>query len=236
MENQTRFDLNAAIEGWQRELAAQPNLTSDDRRELEAHMRDAMAELQHRGLPGEEAFWLARRRVGQPHQLGEEYVKADPAKIWRERTFWMALAALVLTLADTSVGCVFSFLINGFVNHIFNPYFTVERYRLIFVGFRLLFYWLPISVCVWMVASGRLAFNSTRLGEFLHSRRHLGMAATAWMLINMGLQFVESWRFSVRSPTAFLASDFLSQLQPLLLLALMVWLVHTQTPRTPRPV
>ena len=35
MENQTRFDLNAAVENWRHELAAQPPLAPDDRRELE---------------------------------------------------------------------------------------------------------------------------------------------------------------------------------------------------------
>src|ERR1035438_3693934 len=50
MENQTRYDLNAAVENWRNELAAQPNLASDDRRELETHLRDAIAGFQQRGL------------------------------------------------------------------------------------------------------------------------------------------------------------------------------------------
>jgi hypothetical protein len=95
MENQTRFDLNAAIENWRNELAAQPSLASDDRRELETHLRDAIAGFQQRGLNDEESFWLASRRVGQPQQLDEEFVKADPAKVWRERVFWMALGLIV---------------------------------------------------------------------------------------------------------------------------------------------
>src|SRR5476651_615803 len=82
MEPQTRYDLNAAIENWRAELAAQPNLTAEIRRELETHLRAAITGFQHRGLNDEESFWLARRRVGQPQQLGEEFVKADPAKIW----------------------------------------------------------------------------------------------------------------------------------------------------------
>lgn len=95
MENQTRFDLNAAIESWRQELAAQPDLAPDDRRELETHLGDAIAGFQQRGLNDEESFWLARRRIGQPQQLGEEFVKADPAKAWRERIFWMALGIIV---------------------------------------------------------------------------------------------------------------------------------------------
>jgi hypothetical protein len=81
MENQTRYDLNAAVENWRNELAAQPNLTSDDRRELETHLRAAIAGFQQRGLNDEESFCLARKRVGQPPQLGEEFVKADPTRL-----------------------------------------------------------------------------------------------------------------------------------------------------------
>ncbi len=98
MENQTHFDLNAAIEGWRQELAAQPNLASDDRRELETHLLDAIAGFQRRDLNDEESFWLARKRVGQPQQISEEFVKADPAKAWRERIFWMALGIIMFLL------------------------------------------------------------------------------------------------------------------------------------------
>ena len=50
METQTRFDLNAAVVSWQQELAVEPGLTFDARRELETHLRDTIRELQQRGL------------------------------------------------------------------------------------------------------------------------------------------------------------------------------------------
>jgi hypothetical protein len=94
METQTRFDLNAAIADWQQEMVAQPDLTPIVRRELETHLRDTIAELQARGLNNEEAFWLARRRTGMPQQIGEEFAKADPVRVWRDRAFWMAAVLL----------------------------------------------------------------------------------------------------------------------------------------------
>jgi hypothetical protein len=112
MENQTRFDLNAAVENWQNELAAQPNLASDDRRELETHLRDAIAGFQQRGLNDEESFWLARKRVGQPQQIGEEFVKANPTAIWRERAFWVAVTIFVIQLWSQTVS-FFWFLFRG---------------------------------------------------------------------------------------------------------------------------
>jgi hypothetical protein len=108
MENQTRYDLGAAIENWQAELAAQANLTPEVRRELEAHLRDAIAGFQQRGLTEEESFWLARRRVGQPQRLGEEFVKVDPAGVWRERAFWLAFGLLTLRLWNMLLFSIFS--------------------------------------------------------------------------------------------------------------------------------
>ncbi|HET7624093.1 MAG TPA: hypothetical protein VFM25_02420 [Verrucomicrobiae bacterium] len=44
MENKTRFDLSAAIQNWNRELAAEPGLTPEVCRELETHLRDTFAQ------------------------------------------------------------------------------------------------------------------------------------------------------------------------------------------------
>ena len=116
MENQTRFDLRTAIESWRQELAAQPNLASDARRELETHLRDAIAELCQRGLNEEESFWLARRRVGQPEQLAEEFVKADPAAVWRERILWITVGTVGCYELTTGHG-VLSNLLDPFGRH-----------------------------------------------------------------------------------------------------------------------
>src|SRR5690242_8516983 len=96
METRARFDLTAAFEGWRKQLADQPGLTGDNRRELEMHLRDSIASLQLRGLTEEESFWLATRRVGPPQQLGEGFAKEDPALVWRERLIWLAIGACVL--------------------------------------------------------------------------------------------------------------------------------------------
>src|SRR5450432_1968169 len=93
MENQTRFDLNAAIENWRNELASQTNLASDDRRELEAHLRDAIAGFQQRGLDDEESFRLASKRFGQPKQLAREFKKIMKESNWNRP---LAFAAWVI--------------------------------------------------------------------------------------------------------------------------------------------
>lgn len=95
MATQTCFNLNATLENWRNELSAQPQLTPDNRRELERHLTDSMAELRQRGLNEEESFWIARRRMGQPQLLAEEFEKASPVNVWRSRLFWAAAGMVV---------------------------------------------------------------------------------------------------------------------------------------------
>jgi hypothetical protein len=125
MEDQTRFGLNAAVENWRQELAAQIPLSAEDRRELETHLRDSFTELKSRGLNEEESFWLARRRVGQPKKLAEEFFKADPAKAWRERVFWMWLAIFLFNV----LGRITNSLVYAMLpNHVrWSPSFTAQR-------------------------------------------------------------------------------------------------------------
>jgi hypothetical protein len=98
MEIKARFNLNAAIQNWHLELAAQPLLTPEDRRELESHLRESIAALRQSGLNEEESFWLARRRLGRPQPLAAEFVKEEPARVWRKRLFWMLMAPLAFQL------------------------------------------------------------------------------------------------------------------------------------------
>jgi hypothetical protein len=102
METQTRFNLAAAVESWRRELAAQPGIMPDDGRELEAHLLDSIAQLRKVGLGEEEAFWLARRRIGMPKEICEEFGKENPAAVWRDRLLWIAVALLGLQLWEAA--------------------------------------------------------------------------------------------------------------------------------------
>lgn len=242
MENQTRFDLNAAVENWRNELAAQPNLASDDRRELETHLRDAIAGFQQRGLNDEESFWLARKRVGQPQPLGEEFVNADPAKVWRERVFWMVLAYLVISLWGGSVNVFFNFFSASLVGNT-----SIGTTLLYGNGFRLIFDWLPILACAWLLAKGRLGFNYPKLAVFFRSRLHLATAAIVWILINNGmtvwyrlqsLKPTNSGYVSSHIPVIVWAnlwsSLFYMTIWPFLLVTLLIWLMPPQNRKTPK--
>lgn len=89
MESATRFNLKTAREEWRGEMRHQPGLSEDIVKELEQHLTQAMEDLRARGLGEEEAFLVARHRVGSPTRLGEEFRKADPTAVWRGRMLWM---------------------------------------------------------------------------------------------------------------------------------------------------
>jgi hypothetical protein len=69
MENETSFDLNAAIQRWRGQLAGSPSFRADDLEELESHLRDSVVSLQAKELSDEEAFLIAVRRTGTDNRM-----------------------------------------------------------------------------------------------------------------------------------------------------------------------
>ena len=248
MENQTRFDLNAAVKNWRQELAAQPPLTSDNRRELETHLRDALAELKARGLSDEESFWLARRRVGQPQQLGEEFVKADPAKVWRERVFWMLNAFLLLNLWRQLAGSMLARYLNGDMRH-FMPWhlkdtlpdwflFYLPRWlgefpdiptAYLFNGFSDL---VPVFCCFVFLSSVRLQTGTKLFGCIFPSRtRFLLLGLSLVFAVKFASVFASSGGASGMSMTRMF---FMGLFDPwtFSLLGLIAWLLPAQNRKT----
>ena len=95
MENPTAFDLNHAISRWRDDLRQSPYFREENLAELEAHLRDSVAELQGRGLTDEEAFLLATRRIGDPERLDPEFAKVNRGQVWLNRVLWMLVGVQV---------------------------------------------------------------------------------------------------------------------------------------------
>ena len=232
MENQTRFDLNAAIENWRHELAAQPNLASDDRRELETHLRDAIAGFQQRGLNDEESFWLARRRVGQPQQLGEEFVKADPAKVWRERIFWMWLAVfLSATLGTVAHSLNLALMPTGVQAH------DSVTWQIVTAGIMFLSPWIPVVLAI-LLANGKLIPQFSKLMLLVENRRRLAIAAFVCFALPLAVRFGAVAVFYSRnhhlSNAALIAGLSASAFNGIVLGLVLVWLLPTQNQKTPK--
>ncbi|HEY5297573.1 MAG TPA: permease prefix domain 1-containing protein [Verrucomicrobiae bacterium] len=260
MENQTRFDLNAAVENWRNELAVQPNLASDDRRELETHLRDAIAGFQQRDLNDEESFWLARKRVGQPQRLVEEFVKANPATVWRERIFWAAIILLIIRLwsgISSIAWAIFQTTVTTpyFLNkyHSVSPFpdwvrfylplpSNIDLYALLFSpSSRMVFNFLsllPVLGIAWLLSRGRLNKGFSWTQFFFHSRRRfLFISATLFsfyllLLVNSLLRY-ESHPNSP-SLDLVIVVNLMSLLYPAILVALIAWLMPAQNRKTPK--
>jgi hypothetical protein len=91
MENQTSFDLNAAIQRWRAGLAQSPGFRGTDLDELESHVRDSVEALRVPSLSEEEAFLIAIRRTGPREQLAAEFAAINGSSVWLDRIRWMTI-------------------------------------------------------------------------------------------------------------------------------------------------
>jgi hypothetical protein len=90
MENSTPFDLDQALRQWRASLENLGEFRAEELEELEGHLRESISALHVRGLPLQEAFMIATRRLGSDRQLSAEFAKANPQRLWTGRAMWMA--------------------------------------------------------------------------------------------------------------------------------------------------
>ena len=83
------FDLNESITGWRTRLANDENYAAADLDELESHLREEVDRLRESGLSGEEAFWVASRRLGNAESLSAEFAKVNGGRVWANRLLWL---------------------------------------------------------------------------------------------------------------------------------------------------
>lgn len=241
METKTRFDLNAAVQTWQQELAAQPDLTPDVRQELETHLRDTVAELQRRGLNDEESFWLARHRAGQPKLIGEEFAKADPAKVWRERAFWAVVVLSVFKLWNElcpympGKGITIPPHFDERHMLVFRMPFYLKHGTLFQISFPTVFYLLPVFCFVFIFAKGWMSWFDRAFRFIFRSR---------WQFLLMGLVSVLVFHYyddSIGALTAVPQSNYwlqyctdvlLTKSWPLTLIVLIAWLMPQPNRKT----
>jgi hypothetical protein len=240
MENQTRYDLSAAIESWRQELAAQANLTVEVRRELETHLRDAITGFQQRGLNDEESFWLARRRVGQPQKLGEEFAKADPTKIWRERVFWTVLILFLMEIFRNAAWSISAIQQGLFLNWMYKALIPISYLFPVF--FALIFCMGKTPRQIYSLA--RLVDGRFRLASFTFLSALLSLVIQFYGRMTL-LQQSESMALNVHANQHFSLSFFvmlpeiIRELLPdiatlLILASILIWLMPMQNQKTPK--
>lgn len=114
MKEQTPFDLTDAVRRWREGLAGSVALSRENLDELEGHLRDSAAALQASGLTAEDAFLIARRRLGDRAQLEQEFGKTNLSRVWMDRCLWI-LAGWLLYLVIKRLSMVPALVGHGWV-------------------------------------------------------------------------------------------------------------------------
>ncbi|NLX07790.1 MAG: hypothetical protein GXY33_21840 [Phycisphaerae bacterium] len=97
-------NLNDRICRWRSALAAGGSCSGQDLDELESHLREQIGRLVETDLAEDEAFLVARHRLGDPASLSEEFAKVNAGAVWRSRVFWMAGGFLAIEMISQFAG------------------------------------------------------------------------------------------------------------------------------------
>src|ERR671920_1845830 len=72
------------IAEWRAYVAKAPAVNGRDVDELEAHLRDQIAELDAAGLTADEAFLVAVKRMGDVDTLSREFAREHRGRLWKQ--------------------------------------------------------------------------------------------------------------------------------------------------------
>ncbi|MHC4744052.1 MAG: permease prefix domain 1-containing protein [Planctomycetota bacterium] len=98
------FDLNEQITKWRTSLAESEKCSKADIDELENHLREEIDNLTPAGLSQQEAFAIAKGRLGDTASLEDEFAKVNGGYMFRNRLFWMAAGAFAYLVAGCLAG------------------------------------------------------------------------------------------------------------------------------------
>lgn len=79
-------DLETRIGEWRAFVAGRQGLDGTDVDELEAHLRDQIADLDEAGLTSDEAFLIAIRRMGSLDEVAREFAREHSGRLWKQLT------------------------------------------------------------------------------------------------------------------------------------------------------
>lgn len=76
--------LEHKIDEWRQFVARRPGVDDHDSAELEAHLRDQIADLAGAGLSPDEAFLIAVQRIGSLDEMSREYAREHTGRLWKQ--------------------------------------------------------------------------------------------------------------------------------------------------------
>ena len=83
-EGLTMESLEPEIAEWRAFVGQGPAVDGRDVEELEAHLRDQIADLDAAGLAADEAFLIAVKRMGSLDELSREFAREHSGRLWRQ--------------------------------------------------------------------------------------------------------------------------------------------------------
>jgi hypothetical protein len=220
-------DVEARIEQWRAGLADSEAIGPTDLEEMENHLREEITHLQATGLSGEEAFLVARRRLGDPAALEAEFLKVSPHRRIASHLSWMPVGVLAYLSVSNLSECVTytsAWMARAFA--LPQPYINVLAcvvYAMTFAGIGVLSwrYWVSHSLSQEPMQRGSI---SIRVGVFAA----FAAVATWWadLLYRVLLAtFMPTWDFGHLHLAQAWASVAWAMLMPILAAGLIVWLV-----------
>src|SRR5215213_2035995 len=76
--------VESQIAEWRAYVAKAPAVNGRDVDELEAHLRDQIAELDAAGLTADEAFLVGVKRMGDIDTLSREFAREHRGRLWKQ--------------------------------------------------------------------------------------------------------------------------------------------------------
>ena len=113
MENANQFRLEVAVDSYFQVLQEKGNYTSEDILELKSHLLDNVTELKKKDLEDDEAFIIAKKRLGKEEELRLEYKKVNGNRFYNRELF-----ILVLSISTY----LFAYYFYNFINDIIKQY------------------------------------------------------------------------------------------------------------------
>src|SRR5687768_8211448 len=76
--------VESQIAEWRAYVTTAPAVNGRDVDELEAHLREQIAELDAAGLTADEAFLVAAMRMGDLDSLSREFAREHSGRLWKQ--------------------------------------------------------------------------------------------------------------------------------------------------------
>ncbi|MFW6275807.1 MAG: hypothetical protein ACOC2M_04150 [bacterium] len=92
------FSLEKEISLWTDRLKADPSFTDNDIEELRSHFYDLIDSLKKKDLSDEEALLIAKKRIGENHEVKDDFAEANRPVIQMRRSLLILAGVLVYFL------------------------------------------------------------------------------------------------------------------------------------------